>query len=827
MRRISFLLGLWAVFLTAELPAQKKFALTIDNIMRGPELTGYEPQGVRWSGDSQQIYFQWKQAADPTLKPMDTYVVNRDGSGLRKLSQDQAKLAPPLFGDTSKDRKRTVYASSGDIFIYDRATGETRQITKTADAETNPHFTVDGKRIWFTRAGNLYLLTLDGGLIEQLTDIRPAGVAPAGGAPPAAAQGGRGRGGAQAQSAAATPVSSDDPPKGTDSQEFLKKEERSLLNITEQRAKLREEEEARKKVENPRKPFTLAGRQTIASLALSPDEKLVIATVAEPGDRSKNTIVPNFVTESAYTEDIPSRNKVGDTQARTRLALITVDKGEVHWIDHGQKAAPKVETAKAEPAKVEPAKIDPVRTEDRRPAGERDVQLSAPIWSEDGTRAISLARAADNKDRWILALDTSSGKTRIIFHEHDDAWVAGGGFGFPSIGWMKNDRDIYFLSERSGFSQLYSVSFEGGEPRALTSGRWEVQGVRLSEDRNTFYLTTNEGDTSQVHVYSLNPDGGERVKITTRIGHHAPVLSPDEQWIADIYSYTNKPPELYVMENRSGAEERKLTSSPAPEFWTYPWQDVPVIGFKARDGVEIPARFYKPENFRRGGPAVIFVHGAGYLQNVHRWWSSYYHEYMFHHLLMERGFAVIDVDYRGSAGYGRDWRTAIYRHMGGVDLDDQVDAAKWLVQQHGVDPKKIGLYGGSYGGFITLMAMFTQPDVFAAGAALRPVTDWAHYNNGYTSNILNAPQTDAEAYRQSGPIYFAQGLKGALLICHGMVDTNVHFQDTVRLVQRLIELRKENWELAVFPAEDHGFVQPSSWADEYKRILGLFEKNLR
>ncbi len=119
--------------------------------------------------------------------------------------------------------------------------------------------------------------------------------------------------------------------------------------------------------------------------------------------------------------------------------------------------------------------------------------------------------------------------------------------------------------------------------------------------------------------------------------------------------------------------------------------------------------------------------------------------------------------------------------------------------------------------------MFTTPDAFAAGAALRPVTDWAHYNHGYTSNILNVPQRDAEAYRKSSPIYFAEGLRGALLICHGMVDTNVHFQDSVRLAQRLIELRKENWELAVYPVENHGFTEETSWADEYRRILKLFE----
>ena len=200
---------------------------------------------------------------------------------------------------------------------------------------------------------------------------------------------------------------------------------------------------------------------------------------------------------------------------------------------------------------------------------------------------------------------------------------------------------------------------------------------------------------------------------------------------------------------------------------------------------------------------------------------------MFHNILASRGYVVLDPDYRASSGYGRDWRTAIYRHMGGKDLEDVVDGAKFLVQTEKVDPKRIGVYGGSYGGFITLMAMFTTPDVFAAGAALRPVTDWAHYNHGYTSNILNVPQIDPEAYKKSSPIYFADGLKGRLLICHGMVDTNVFFQDSVRLVQRLIELRKENWEIAPYPVENHGFTEETSWADEYKRILKLFEDTLR
>jgi dipeptidyl aminopeptidase/acylaminoacyl peptidase len=774
-----FTIAFLAILLASQAVPAGKFALTIDNIMRGPELYGYEPAQVRWSGDARRIYFQWKQAGDPRIQRPDTYVVERDGSGLRKLSDAEANSAPPASGDATRDKQRIVYARDGDIFLYDAATANTRQITKTDDPETDPHFTHDEKRVAFTRANNLYVIALDTGAIEELTDIRPAGTPP----PPGEE-------------------------KRTASQESLKNQEKDLLEAIRERAAEREEQEAKRKREHPRKPLTLQTGQTVASLRLTPDEKYVIASIHEPATGAKRAMVPNFVTESGYTEDIASRDKVGDKQSLARLAILSVETGEVKWVDHGQRAV--------------------VQTADAKTPADRDVQLSEPVWSADGTKAVVDARAGDNKDRWILALDEDTGKTRVVAHDHDEAWVSGPGIDGPgALGWMKGDRDIYFQSERTGYSHLYTVPFAGGDPKALTSGAWEVDSAILSSDKSHFYLVTDEGDPGQQNVYEMSAEGGARMKLTGLAGGHSCVPSPDDRWFADVYSYTNKPPELYAQEARADAAAKKLTSSPAPEFWEYPWLDVPIVTFPARDGATLRARLYKPANYRKGGPAVLFVHGAGYLQNVHRWWSYYAHEYMFHHLLMERGYLVADVDYRGSAGYGRDWRTAIYRHMGGEDLDDNIDAARWMVSQYGADPKRIGIYGGSYGGFITLMAMFTEADVFAAGAALRPVTDWANYNDEYTSNILNLPQTDAEAYKRSSPIYFAQGLKGALLICHGMVDTNVHFQDTAELVQRLIELHKENWELAVYPVENHGFVEPSSWADEYKRIFDLFEKNLK
>jgi dipeptidyl aminopeptidase/acylaminoacyl peptidase len=195
-------------------------------------------------------------------------------------------------------------------------------------------------------------------------------------------------------------------------------------------------------------------------------------------------------------------------------------------------------------------------------------------------------------------------------------------------------------------------------------------------------------------------------------------------------------------------------------------------------------------------------------------------------MLAQQGYVVLDLDYRASKGYGRDWRTWIYRNMGTPEVQDMKDGVQWAVDNANVDANRVGAYGGSYGGFMTLMSLFKAPDLFQAGAAIRLVSDWAYYNNGYTSNILNNPNDDSIAYERSSPIYFAEGLKNALLINAPMVDDNVFFQDTVRLVQRMIELEKENFETAIYPVEPHGFRQASSWLDEYRRIYKLFESNL-
>src|SRR5882724_1582700 len=546
--------------------------------MRGPRMVGYPPTGVYWSQDSRRIYFRWKQADEPRLKETSLCVVNRDGSGLRRLTDDEAKQAPPANGELSKDKTMTVFTDEGDIFIYLHAGGTRRQITRTVDAETNPHFTYDQKHIYFTRQSNLYVMALDGGSLDQLTDIRIG--------------------------AGATPSAT---PKGTDNQEYLKKEERALLDAVRERAEQREEQEKKRKEREKRKPFNLPTGQNTVSLILSPDGKYVIATISEPGSGAKNTVVPNYVTESAYTEDIPGRTKVGDTPARTRIAIIDVETGESRNVDHGQRlpATPQVqgtenptETVPKEAGESKAGGAPPQTTPRSQPPPprDRDVQLSQLRWSDDGKNAVLMARSIDSKDRWVMLLDAATGKTKVLASMHDDAWIDGPGAG--TLGWLPDNAHVYFESERDGFAHLYTVAITGGEAVQLTSGQFEVSDVQLSPDKTKFYFTSSEGSPFERHFYSMSFLGGERQRMTGLTGENQVDVSPDETMLADVRSYSNKPPELYLQRNqpyfpgKTMVADKPVTTSPTAEFSTYNWIDPPIASFKARDGATVYGRIY-------------------------------------------------------------------------------------------------------------------------------------------------------------------------------------------------------------------------------------------
>ena len=365
--------------------------------------------------------------------------------------------------------------------------------------------------------------------------------------------------------------------------------------------------------------------------------------------------------------------------------------------------------------------------------------------------------------------------------------------------------------------------------RQLTRGNYVVRNVEASADGKFLYYKANSTHPGIYEIFRVEVSSGEVAQLTALGGVNDYSLPIDQNKLLITHSSALHPPELWIQPLAGTQAARQVTQTVSAEFLQLPWVAPDFVTIPSRAGHSIHARLYLPPGHAPTveHTAVIFIHGAGYLQNAHQGWSSYFREFMFHSLLAHHGYVVLDMDYRGSAGYGRDWRTAIYRQMGHPEVEDLEDGLLWLNQQYGVARDRVGIYGGSYGGFLTMMGLFRRPGVFACGAALRPVTDWAHYNHGYTSNILNTPSIDPEAYQRSSPIEWAAGLEDPLLICHGMVDDNVFFKDTARLAQRLIELKKTNWEVAIYPIEAHGFREPSSWYDEYRRIFELFERHLK
>jgi dipeptidyl aminopeptidase/acylaminoacyl peptidase len=760
---------------TAVAQSADSFPLTIPSIMRGTEVVGRSPERVRWSADGKWIYFWWVEPGTDWREPNHPYRVHPEaGSKPERVSLAHMDTAGPSIarGELSPDKKWRAVESNGDIYLVDQASFRVRRLTATLARESNAHFMNGSSAVTFTRDGNAFSIDLTDGTERQLTDIR-SGTEPK---DSAAAKGQRGA---------------------------LEAQQKFLLQVVRDKLLADSLAKADKKLRESWWPKTLwiAKEEKVASITVSPNGRsAVIITTIPAGDKAKDTEVPQYVTKTGYTEDIKSREKVGDVQDGGRTAFMSLPSGEVKWL------------------KVTPS--DTVH----QPA------VTGMLgWNDAGTSALIVAVPFDWHQRILYTVNADSGTLKAVDVLKDTTWVDGPSFG--DAGWIDGGKGIWFASEADGWAHLYSIDASGGNRKQLTSGKWEVMNIDMSDDRKWFYLTTSEKSLFEHQFYRMPVNGGAggaREQITSMVGEHAVEVSPNGTMIADVYSFANKPPELYTMKFQKGAAAAQITTSPTKQWLSHKWLVPEIVWITASDGVKVPARIYKPADMgaKPNGAAVIFVHGAGYLHNVHMWWSNYFREYMFNQMLASKGYVVIDEDYRGSAGYGRDWRVAIWHHMGGRDLQDEVDASKYLQATFGIGPERVGMYGGSYGGFMTLMALFTEPKHFGAGAALRSVTNWNNYNHWYTSRILGQPDVDTVAYRISSPIFFTQGLEDPLLIMHGMIDTNVHFQDDVEMVQRLIEQQKTGWELAVYPNEDHGFVRPTSWMDEYRRIYELFERTI-
>lgn len=770
--------------------------ITLEQIMADPDWFGRAPESWYWGDDSNTVFYKQKQLGNPLR---DLFVQTLDSN---KPAQQVILSQHHIVADKNAKRNANgsleIYSFEGNVFVKDIVKKSVKQITHTSANESDAMFITNGNIAY--RIGDVfYAHDLTTGQVIELANLQMA-----------------------------------DKPKGTQApSSYLAKEQHKLINyiaLQQRNNKLAELQkdsltEQNASITSTKYYFGKDNRVSHASLSPAGD-KLLVSIAADKSSRDDSDIMPNYVTDDGVIAAEKVRARVANNrQYKEEIFIIDLKKGEKSALSY--ESLPDFDTdVLANVKKENYARAGKTYQSKKQARNIHLMQMWFPVkWNAEGSQVALMLEAWDNKTRWLTTVDFANNKLVNQHKLHDDAWI---NYSMNEFDWVGNDA-LYYLSEETGYSHLYHKALNSKKAKQLTAGKFEVSDVTLTKDQQRFIFKANKKHPGIYEIYQV--DLAKNVQALTDLGGmNDYALSPDESKLLIEHSSLTMPPELYVQPLSLNAQAIQITHTVSEQFKAMPWAAPSIVAIPSSNQKEpIYSRVYLPKNYDQStekNRAVMFTHGAGYLQNSHLGWSGYFREFMFHSMLVQQGYVVIDMDYRASAGYGRDWRTSIYRHMGKVEVEDMRDGINWIVENANVDPKRIGTYGGSYGGFLTLMSMFTAPDLFESGSAIRLVSDWAYYNHGYTSNILNTPEDDAIAYERSSPIYFAEGLEKPLLINAPMVDDNVFFEDTVRLVQRLIELEKQDFETAIYPVEPHGFVQPSSWLNEYRRIYKLFENTL-
>lgn len=449
--------------------------------------------------------------------------------------------------------------------------------------------------------------------------------------------------------------------------------------------------------------------------------------------------------------------------------------------------------------------------------------------SADGSFVVSDWVNPEMKNRVITSFDVSADTSYVIFEDSTKGWLYGTDIAFSPEG-----STLMIQSEKDGWNHIYTVDATGGELTQHTFGEYDVPYVSWLTNKEML-IATSEFDRGDIQIFKLNLADNKKKQLTSADGHRRGFrLSDDHKYLVYSKTYFNEPAELYALEIAKGKEIR-LTDSTPEGFEEIGWQKEDYVKVTSRDGeTPLSTSILTPKEIdeANGNPVVVFVHGAGSLQNVFQGWSfSYWREYMFNQFLTKQGYYVIEVDYRHSTGYGRKFREDVTNWMGKYETEDIEDGLAYLADNYpGADTSRVGIYGGSYGGFMALYAVGTAPEHFDAAAALRSVTNWENYyhtNPWYTLPRLGTPEADSANYARSSPITYADSLQKPVLLLHGLIDNNVGFQDAAQYIERLIQTGNEDFDLMMYPSERHSFRDPDSWYDEYRRIYQFFEEKLK
>lgn len=412
-------------------------------------------------------------------------------------------------------------------------------------------------------------------------------------------------------------------------------------------------------------------------------------------------------------------------------------------------------------------------------------------------------------------------KAVALFRERSDTWI--NVIGEPRF--LKDGNHFLWLSEVDGYAHLYLRSIDGETPVKLTSGPWIVDKLLAVDERAGFaYISGNRDNPIGRSIYRVRLNGGGVRALTSGYPWHDGLFSPDGRRFLDVYSNAFAPGGASLVDAVSG-RSRKIAEGSSGRSVSYGFVKPEFFTLKAKDGTELHAMMVKPAGFRKDKryPVVVEVYGGPGFQLVQDRWIARWA--LIDQLFSQKGFIYFSIDNRGSARRGTAFEAPILRQFGKCELEDQLAGVAFLKKLSYVDPDRIGLWGWSYGGFMTLYSL-THTNVFSCGFAVAPVTDWLDYDTCYTERYMKLPKTNSEGYRKSSPVYDVSRLRVPLAIAQGLVDDNVHFQNSARFIDASYKAGK-HVDMAYYPRMSHGIRGKKARLDLFRRILSFFEKNLR
>ena len=476
--------------------------------------------------------------------------------------------------------------------------------------------------------------------------------------------------------------------------------------------------------------------------------------------------------------------KAGEPNAEVRLGVVAASGGPTRWMDLGQT---------------------------------RDMLFARFYWLPDSSGiAVQRLNRVQNR-QYLLIADAASGVSRIILEESDPCWINVR----DNFRWLAGGREFLWWSERDGFGHLYRYSREGKLLARLTQGDWEVTEVAgVDEQAGLIYYLSTESSPLERQLFQVSLDGGQRKRLTRKPGTHSVNMSPTAQFFLDTYSSLSTPPAVLLCA-RDGSELATLRAPQEKLLSEYDILPTEIVPVKASGGELLYARLIKPAGFSptRKYPAVVAIYGGPHAQAVRDAWPGI----SFDQVLAHRGFVVWQLDNRGSAGRGHRWECAVHRNFGAKELEDQKEGLRHLFSLGFVDPARVGVYGWSYGGYMTLYCLLNAPELFRAGVAGAPVTDWNNYDTIYTERYMGLPAENAEGYRRSSPVHQAGALKGELLLVHNFEDDNVLLQNTIQMAAALQRAGKR-FSLMIYPDKGHG---PQNRRHLNEMMLAFFERALQ